>query len=87
MVMAGNDRMRAGGGTISMIELNQEYRVKPAFTKTNDENCKSMVGRVVYIHPKGRYAVLEFEGAGGKARESFPMDQLTDKNRVFKKRR
>ncbi len=70
-----------------MIELNQKYRVTPAFTKTNVEVCKSLVGRVVYIHPKGRYAVLEFKGPGGKARESFPLDQLTDKNRVIEKRR
>ena len=69
------------------MELNQKYRVTPAFTKTNVEACKSMVGRVVYIHPEGRYAVLEFEGPGGKSRESFPLDQLTDKNRVLEKRR
>ena len=68
-----------------MIELNQKYRVNPAFTKTNVEASKSMVGRVVYIHPKKRYAVLEFEGPGGKAKESFPLDQVTDKNRVFEK--
>lgn len=70
-----------------MIELNQKYRVSPAFTKINVEACKSMVGRVAYIHPKGRYAVLEFEGPGGTARESFPLDQLTDKNRVLEKKR
>lgn len=70
-----------------MIERNQKYRVTPAFTKTNVEACKSMVGRVVYIHPERRYAVLEFEGPGGKSRESFPLDQLTDKNRVLEKRR
>lgn len=69
-----------------MIELGQKYRVSPAFTKTNAEACKSMVGRVVYIHPKGRYAVLEFEGPGGKAKESFPLDQLTDQNRVLEKK-
>ena len=70
-----------------MIELGQKYRVSPAFTKTNVEDCKSMVGRVVYIHPKDRYAVLEFEGPGGTARESFPLDLLTDKNRVLEKKR
>lgn len=69
-----------------MIELNQKYRVSPAFTKTNVEACKSMVGRVVYIHPSGRYAVLEFEGPGGTAREAFPLDQLTDQNRVLEKK-
>lgn len=70
-----------------MIERNQKYRTTPAFTKTNVEACKSMVGWVVYIHPEGRYAVLEFEGPGGKSRESFSLDQLTDKNRVLEKRR
>ena len=69
------------------VELNQKYRVRPAFTRTGTEESKSMVGRVVHIHPKGRYAVLEFEGPGGKARESFPLDQLTDKNRVLEKKR
>ena len=69
------------------MELNERYRVTPAFTKTNVEACKSMVGRVVHIHPKNRYAVLEFEGAGGKVRESFPLEDLTDKNRVLEKKR
>lgn len=69
-----------------MIELNQKYRVSPAFTKTNVETSKTMVGRVVYIHPEGRYAVLEFEGLAGVARESFYLEQLTEANRVGKKK-
>ena len=69
-----------------MVERNQKYRVIPAFSKTKIEECKSMVGRVVYIHPEGRYAVLEFEGTGGKAKEAFPLGQLTDKNRVLEKK-
>ena len=69
------------------VELNQKYRVRPAFAKTSVEACEPMVGRVVYIHPEGRYAVLEFEGPAGKARESFTPDQLTDKNRVLEKKR
>lgn len=32
---------------------------------------KAMTGRVVYIHPLGRYHVVEFELRGGPVRESF----------------
>lgn len=33
---------------------------------------KPLRGRVVYIHPKGRYHTVEFELRGGKVRETFP---------------
>lgn len=34
--------------------------------------CKPMRGVVVYVHPKGRFHVVEFENARGeKLRESF----------------
>ena len=32
---------------------------------------RAMTGRVVYIHPRGRYHVVEFEVAGHRVRESF----------------
>lgn len=32
---------------------------------------RSMRGRVVYIHPKGRFHVVEFELPGGTIREAF----------------
>lgn len=32
---------------------------------------KPMKGKVVYIHPLGRYHVVEFELRGGPVRESF----------------
>lgn len=32
---------------------------------------RPLSGRVVYIHPKGRYHTVEFNLPGGKARESF----------------
>ena len=32
---------------------------------------KAMSGRVVYIHPKGRYHTVEFQLRGGTFRESF----------------
>ena len=33
---------------------------------------KPMKGTVVFIHPKGRYHVVEFKVARGVIRESFP---------------
>lgn len=41
----------------------------------NGEDKRSLrrpvVGRVVYIHPKGHYHTVEFELNGGHVRESF----------------
>lgn len=68
-----------------MVELNQCYRVKPVFAKMKEGPSVSLVGKVVYIHPKGRYVVLEFDGPNGKSREAFYPEQLTDKNRVLHK--
>lgn len=48
-------------------------------------NRHPMRGRVVYVHPQGRYAVLEFEGVNGKFRECYMPEQLTDKNLVKRK--
>lgn len=70
-----------------MVELDQKYRVKPAFTKGEGTDVKNMEGTVVYIHPQGRYAVLAFKGPHGTSREGFYLDQLTDKNRMLEKRR
>lgn len=72
---------------MNVIELNQCYRVKPYFPKTKDGKSISMVGRVVYIHPEERYAVLEFQGQKGNPREAFYPEQLTEKNRVLQKMR
>lgn len=33
--------------------------------------AKIMKGEIVYIHPQGRYHVVEFDTPGGKIRESF----------------
>lgn len=30
-----------------------------------------MTGRIVYIHPKGRFHIVEFDTPGGPIRESF----------------
>lgn len=71
-----------------MIELNQEYRVRPVFTtcKSGDVPIK-VQGKVVYIHPRGRYVVLEFDdGAGHTARECFWPELLTQANLVEAKK-
>lgn len=35
------------------------------------KKIKSATGKVVYIHPKGRFYTLEFTFPGGSYRESF----------------
>ena len=62
------------------MELGEKYRVTPAFSVAkNCERPRSMVGKVTYIHPRGRFVVLEFDGG---SRECFPPEQLTESNRV-----
>lgn len=69
-----------------MVELNQKYRVKPAFSMVKDGLGEPMVGKVIYIHPQNRYAVLEFKGPNGVSREAFDLPLLTEKNRVLDKK-
>ena len=72
-----------------MIKIGMRFRVKPTFSKPDGANSDSklQLGRVVYIHPNGKFAVLEFDGVFGNPRESFPMDELTENNLVREKRR
>lgn len=37
----------------------------------NDRGGKKLKGRVVYIHPLGRFHTVEFQLPGGTFRESF----------------
>ena len=71
-----------------MVQIGEEYRVLPAFVANIDDGKQSrkQVGKVVYVHPKGRYALLSFEGVSGKPRECFYSEQLTEKNRVQRKK-
>lgn len=46
-------------------------RVPSTFYEQEGAGCKPMRGTVVYVHPKGRFHVVEFEVGGRKARESF----------------
>lgn len=52
------------------------YRVAPHFAQNMLAKVKSQVGKVVYVHPKGRFATLEFPGEKGKPRECFFPEQL-----------
>ena len=72
-----------------MIKIGMRFRVKPTFSKPDGANSdtKLQPGRAVYIHPKGLYAVLEFDGVFGNPRESFPLAQLTENNLVREKKR
>lgn len=61
-----------------MIRLGDRVTVKPVTFSVSgkDGKEKSLPGRVVYIHPKGRYCTLEFEVGVRetvKLRESFQL--------------
>lgn len=57
------------------MKLGQKVmRVPETFTDTGEDRKsvkRPMVGRVVYIHPQGRYHTVEFELGGGTVRERF----------------
>lgn len=70
------------------MQIGEEYMVKTnAAIPDLNGNRHPMRGRVVYVHPEGRYATLEFEGVNGKFRECFTPKELTDKNLVQRKGR
>ena len=61
-----------------MIRLGDRVKVKPVTFSVMGANGKekSIPGRVVYIHPRGRYCTLEFEVGVRetvKLRESFQL--------------
>lgn len=51
--------------TRTPITFADPYREK------GEEKHKPMTGKVVYIHPEGRYHTVEFDLPGGKVRENF----------------
>lgn len=61
-----------------MMKLGDRIAVKPVTFDIpgNDGKPKAIPGTVVYIHPAGRYCVLEFEVGGREpatVRESFQL--------------
>ena len=55
-------------------------RTESVYCEEKKPNSRPKVkGRVIYIHPRGRYATLEIpEGI----RECFGLEELTPKNRI-----
>lgn len=62
------------------MKIGERYSVVPAFLG-DTVKTPPQVGRVVYVHPRGRYAVLEFDGVFGRPREGFRPDDLTPEKR------
>lgn len=58
------------------MELGQKVLRTPLTFNDNEDGGKRiarpLVGRVVFIHPKGRYHTVEFDLPGGKLLECFP---------------
>ena len=57
------------------MKLGQKVRRTPLslFQEMKDgkQGRRPMIGKVVYIHPEGRYHLVEFEVWGGTVRECF----------------
>lgn len=57
------------------MKIGQKVRRVPlSLTQTTDsgkQEHRPMTGKVVYIHPQGRYHIVEFEVCGGTVRECF----------------
>lgn len=80
------------------MQIGEQYMVRPECSlpdrtvkKKNASGATviekiPMRGTVVYVHPAGRYATLEFEGVTGNPRECFFPEQLTRENLVHKKK-
>ena len=70
------------------MRVGEVYIVKPECaipTKTNEN--PPMKGTVIWVHPKERFAVLEFEGVSGNPRKCFQARLLTEANRIKPRRR
>ena len=62
------------------MEIGQKVSCTP-LTLAADPHYKKLekkTGRIVYIHPRGRYVAVEFTTRDGqKLRESFAPDEIT----------
>lgn len=68
------------------MKIGERHRVKPLFGASDERFVPTLkIGTIIYVHPKRRFAVLEFEFLNGKGRETFfPEDlrnPLPDKRR------
>ena len=56
--------MKLGEKVVRMPETFRDYGEE-------SRTPRSVAGRVTYIHPKGRFHMVEFETPGGALRECF----------------
>jgi hypothetical protein len=64
------------------VQVGEIYRVRTDSVYCEGQSMHSrprVKGRVKWVHPKGRYAVLELSGGH---RECYWPEQLTERNRV-----
>ena len=52
------------------IVRRKSFAMKGDFNFSSSDKTP-MEGKVIYIHPEGRYHIVEFETRGGKIRECF----------------
>ena len=69
------------------MKVGEIYKVTVESLAPEDGRKKRLEGKVVFVHPQGRFATLEFKGVNGPFRETFRPDQLTEKNRVLQKKK
>ena len=60
------------------MKVGKTYRAVPVFTYGNDSalHGQAMRGTCVWVHPKGRFAVLEFRFRSGAVRECFRAGEI-----------
>lgn len=59
------------------MQIGERYRITLESTPPDAKNHRPKIcGEVVYLHPKSRFATLEFQGVHGKFREAFRPEQL-----------
>lgn len=56
--------MKLGEKVVRMPEIFRDYGEE-------SRTPRAVAGRVTYIHPKGRFHMVEFETPGGALRECF----------------
>lgn len=66
------------------MTIAKSYWVRPVFSVDKTEKKGPMKGLCVAVRPKGRFAVLEFDGCWGKVRECFWPEEVRSCNRVGK---
>ena len=66
------------------MQVGELYRVRSdSVYCDNLKNRPKVQGRVAWVHPQGRFAVLEIGGA----RECYYPEELTERNRVGRRNR